>query len=153
MNVKYINPFLDAVKNTFRTAIFLPLDIGVPRVKKSKRTTHATSGFIKLSGDVTGCFAISLAQSTAIKIASALSHKKLEQLDGRCVNAIFRWVMMIAGEAKNLLDKENIKLFAPELALIQQPIDIPEGLPLIMIPCETQKNKFSIEIGIELLRN
>jgi len=88
MKADYINPFIVAAQNIFKSEIYLPLEIGKPLIKKNKRTTHAVSGIVGLSGGVDGCVAISFTESTAIELASALVGERFDDLNANCTEAV-----------------------------------------------------------------
>ncbi|MCB2141196.1 chemotaxis protein CheX [bacterium] len=149
MNADYINPFLAAAQNIFKTEIYLPLEIGTPLIKKNKRTTHEVSGIVYFGGDVTGCLAISLTESTAIKLASALIGERFEGLNSDCRDAIGEIVKMIADDAEKDFPNGKTTISVPEVVIGIQKVDYPEDLPMILIPCETIDGQFTIEIGIK----
>jgi hypothetical protein len=52
MDVKYINPFVKAVKKLFNTMIDVPFKLGTPNLKKGDTPDHEISSIIGLSGTV-----------------------------------------------------------------------------------------------------
>jgi len=98
---------------------------------------------------VTGCLAISLTESTAIKLASALIGERFEALNRDCTDAIGEIVKMIADDAEKGFPNGNTTISVPEVVMGRQKVDYPENLPMILIPCETIDGQFTIEIGIK----
>lgn len=149
MKADYINPFLAAVQNIFKTEIYLPLEIGTPLIKRNKRTTHAVSGIICLSGGANGCVAISFTESAAIELASTLVGERFKALDDDCTEAVGEIVKMIADDAEKDFPIKDTSFSAPEIVVSTHQVDCPEGLPIFLIPCETINGEFTIEIGIK----
>jgi chemotaxis protein CheX len=72
MDVKYINPFINAVKKLFNTMIDVPFKLGKPSLKKGSIPEYEISSIIGLSGTVTGCVVINLSKEIALQLVSAL---------------------------------------------------------------------------------
>ena len=96
MDVKYINPFVTAVKKLFNTMIEVPFKLGKPSLKKGNVPAYEISGIIGLSGTVTGCVVINLSQEIALQLVSALIGDEVSELDDDCTDAIGEIANMIA---------------------------------------------------------
>ncbi len=117
MKADYINPFLAAAQNIFKTEIYLPLEIGTPLIKRNKRTTHDVSGIVCLSGGANGCVAISFTESAAIELASALVGERFEALDSDCIEAVGEIVKMISDDAEKDFPIKNTSFSEPDITL------------------------------------
>jgi chemotaxis protein CheX len=100
MDVKYINPFITAVKKLFNTMIEVPFKLGKPSLKKGNVPEYEISSIIGLSGTVTGCVVINLSKEIALQLVSALIGDEVTELDDDCTDAIGEIANMIAGNAK-----------------------------------------------------
>ncbi len=149
MDIKYINPFITAVKNVFNTMIDVPLKLGKPFLKKDRLPPNEISAIIGLSGSVTGCVVINMSQKIAFELVSALVGDEVTELDDDCTDAIGEIANMIAGNAKTDFPGENNSISVPSVIIGQHEVSYPTGLPIITIPCETSNGQFLIEIAIK----
>ncbi|NQS99060.1 MAG: chemotaxis protein CheX [candidate division Zixibacteria bacterium] len=69
MNVKYINPFIEAVMNTMETILRVKPERLAPVLKDSSLTQGDISGIIGFtSKDISGAVALSFPTQTALKV-------------------------------------------------------------------------------------
>jgi chemotaxis protein CheX len=150
MDVRYVNPFLTAVKDVFETMIEVSFSVGKPCLKKDGIPSHEVSGIIGISGEVTGSVVISLSEKTALQLASALLGDQLTELDEDCVDAIGEIANMVAGSAKNAFPVGNTSLSVPTVVIGKHEVNYPSSIPIISIPCETSEGKFGVDIALKL---
>ena len=149
MDVKYINPFVTAVKKLFNTMIEVPFKLGKPSLKKGNVPTYEISGIIGLSGTVTGCVVINLSQEIALQLVSALIGDEVTELDDDCTDAIGEIANIIAGNAKTNFPSEGTSISVPSVVIGKHKVSYPSGLPIIAIPCITDKGELVIEIALK----
>jgi CheY-specific phosphatase CheX len=70
MDVRFINPFIVAIKNIFSTMVRTEVTVGKPRVRTEELRSADVSGVIGLSGDATGAVVLSFPRVVACKVAS-----------------------------------------------------------------------------------
>jgi chemotaxis protein CheX len=150
MDIRYINPFLTAVKNVFETMIDVSFSVGKPCLKKDGIPSHEVSSIIGISGDVTGSVVINLSEKTALQLASALLGDEVSQLDEDCVDAIGEIANMVAGSAKNGFPVGNTSLSVPTVVIGKHKVNYPSSIPIISIPCETSEGKFGVDIALKV---
>jgi chemotaxis protein CheX len=150
MDVRYINPFLTAVKDVFETMINVSFSIGKPCLKKDGIPPHEVSSIIGISGEVTGSVVINLSEKTALQLASALLGDEVSQLDEDCVDAIGEIANMVAGSAKNGFPVANTSLSVPTVVIGKHKVNYPSSIPIISIPCETSEGKFGVDIALKV---
>ncbi|MFO7986139.1 MAG: chemotaxis protein CheX [Desulfatiglandaceae bacterium] len=149
MDVRYINPFLAAVKEVFETMIEIPFTVGKPSLKKDGMPTHDVSSIIGISGNVTGCVVITLSEKTALQLASALIGDEIPEMDEDCIDAIGEIANMVAGSAKNGFPVANTSLSVPTVVLGKHQVNYPSAIPIISIPCETTEGMFGVDIALK----
>lgn len=149
MDVKYINPFVNAVKNLFNTMINVPFKLGKPSLKKSNEPEHEISGIIGLSGTVSGCVVINLSKAIALQLVSALIGDEVTELDDDCTDAIGEIANMIAGNAKTDFPSSGTTISVPSVVIGKHKVSYPSGLPIISIPCITDKGELVIEVALK----
>ncbi len=151
MDVRYINPFLTAVKEVFETMIQVSFTIGKPCLKKDGIPSHDVSSIIGITGEVAGSVVINFSAKTALQLASALLGDELSALDADCVDAIGEIANMVAGSAKNGFPVTNTSLSVPTVVVGKHKVSYPSSIPIISIPCETSEGKFSIDIALKII--
>ena len=149
MDVRYINPFLNAVTNVFETMIDIPLQIGKPALKAEPMPMYDISGIIGLSGGVTGCVVINLSESIALQLASALLDESYSEMDDDCTDAIGEIANMIAGNAKNEFPGSDSDISVPSIVIGKHKVAYPKGTPIISIPCRTDAGDFCVDIAFK----
>ena len=149
MDPQYIQPFVAAAKRVFDTMIEVPLSLGKPSLKKGNEVPYEVSGIIGLSGNVTGCVVISLSQEAAFHLVSALLGETVSELDEDCTDAIGEIANMIAGNAKTDFPSSGNSISVPTVVVGKHKVNYPSGVPIVNIPCKTEKGEVIIEIAIK----
>jgi chemotaxis protein CheX len=145
----YIKPFVVAVKNVFETMINVPFSLGRPSLKKGSEVPHEISSIIGLSGNVSGSVVISLSHDIAYQLASSLLDEKITELNEDCTDCIGEIANMIAGNAKTDFPTDNNNISVPSVVVGKHKVTYPSGLPIISIPCKTDKGEMVIEIAMK----
>jgi chemotaxis protein CheX len=146
----YIKPFVVAAKNVFETMINVPFSLGKPSLKTGSQVPpHEISSIIGLSGNVSGSVVISLSPEVAFLLVSALVGDEVTELDDDCIDAIGEIANMIAGNAKTDFPSGNNSISTPSVVVGKHKVKYPSGLPIITIPCITDKGEMFIEIALK----
>jgi chemotaxis protein CheX len=149
MDIRYINPFVAAAQNLFQTMINVPFKLGKPFLKKDRLPPHDISAVIGLSGSVSGCVVINLSEAMAFELVSALTGETVTQLNSDCTDAIGEIANMVAGNAKTDFPGTNNAISVPSVIIGKHEVSYPSGLPIIVIPLETDKGQLVIEVAIK----
>ncbi|MGB5984703.1 MAG: chemotaxis protein CheX [Desulfobacterales bacterium] len=149
MDVKYINPFLSAIHNIFSTMIDVPFTIEKPGMKNGSAPDFEISGIIGLSGDVSGVVVINLSEAIALQLASCLLGEEIQELDEDCTDAIGEIANMVAGNAKNNFPNPDTSISVPSVVIGKHKIKYPTGIPIITIPCKTDRGAFIVDIALK----
>ena len=149
MDVKYINPFINAVKKLFNTMIDVPFKLGKPCLKQGNVPEYEISGIIGLSGTVSGCVVINLSKEIALQLVSALISEEITELDDDCTDAIGEIANIIAGNAKTDFPSQGTSISVPSVVIGKHKVSYPSGLPIIAIPCITDKGELVIEVALK----
>ncbi len=145
----YIKPFVVAAKNVFETMINVPFTLGKPTLKKGNEVPHEISSIIGLSGNVSGSVVISLSHAVAFELVSALIGDEVTELDEDCTDAIGEIANMIAGNAKTDFPSRDNHISVPSVVVGKHHVSYPSGLPVISIPCITDKGEMVIEVALK----
>lgn len=150
MNVKFINPVLDAVQDVFETMVGMNVSAGKPALNKDKMPGYEVNGRIGLSGVVCGAICVSLPQSLSLKVASCMLEEEYKELDEDSIDALKEITNMIAGNAKSNFPGDNVEISVPDLILGRNTDIYPVGLPIISIPFFTDNEKFAVDIALKV---
>jgi len=150
MDPKYIQPFVVAVKKVFDTMINVPFSLGKPTLKNGNEVPHEISGIIGLSGNVSGCVVISLSSGVAFQLVSALLGEEINQMNDDCTDAIGEIANMIAGNAKTDFPGDGNSISVPSVVFGKHKVTYPSGIPIISIPCRTEKGDLIIEVALKI---
>jgi len=115
---KYIQPFISTCEKVFTDFCKTKVEPGRMffSTKDEFEKIWDISGLIGLSGQTTGAVAISLKDSSAIKITEILTGKKHEPFDDIVSDAVGEIINIIAGNVKKSFEEEfRIKISLPTI--------------------------------------
>ncbi len=150
MDIRYINPFMSAIQNVFKTMLSVEAVIGKPQVKKEVCQHADVSAIIGFSGAVTGTIVLSFPADLACKIASSFAGLEVDLKHPDLTDALGELANMVAGNAKAKLEGEDIRLSLPNV-VIGHDHHIPKSrsCPSIVIPCKLEWGGFVIEVSMK----
>jgi chemotaxis protein CheX len=99
MTEQHILPFVEAVRNTFRTMLEEDPAGTRPRAKLAPFPLYDISGVIGISGGLVGSAALSFPESTALKVVSRFVQGKFTQVNPEVTDGIGELVNIVAGSA------------------------------------------------------
>jgi chemotaxis protein CheX len=88
MDVRFINPFLDATENVLRTMAFVEPKVGKPYLKKDNAAKGDISGIIGLTGDLRGSLGLSFSEACIVRIVSNMLGESLTGIDNDVKDAV-----------------------------------------------------------------
>lgn len=149
MDVRYINPFLVAVKELLTTMIGLPFESETPVLNGTRSAAFDISGIIGLSGPITGCVVISLPERLAIRMASGLLGDTLDSFDDDAIDAFGEITNMIVGNAKSNFPEDGCTISAPSVVMGRHEVAVPSSVPVITIPCDIGGDPLHIDVAFQ----
>ncbi|MHC4871340.1 MAG: chemotaxis protein CheX [Planctomycetota bacterium] len=106
INVEFINPFIEATKNVFKTMVGIEVEREKLYLKEDHKMYGDISGVMGLSGSATGSVVISMNTSLALQaVASMLGEEVMEEITPETCDAVGELINMISGQAKASLTK------------------------------------------------
>ncbi|MEM8865291.1 MAG: chemotaxis protein CheX [Planctomycetota bacterium] len=150
MKVEHINPFLNAVSNTFATMLSADarrgdLSLGDPRVR-----TYPISGIIGLSGNASGTVVINMSNEVALAAASTMLMEEMTEVNDDVLDAVGEIVNMIAGQAKTDLSEFELSMSLPNVVTgLGHEVRFPSATPPLCVPFETDHGPLRLEVGFE----
>ncbi|PIE61958.1 MAG: chemotaxis protein CheX [Desulfobacterales bacterium] len=149
MDVKLINPFINATINVLETMAFMTVEPGKPYLKKGNLAVGDVSGVIGLTGVANGTIAVTFEESCILLVVSNMLGEKMDSLNEDIADAVGELTNMISGQARKELEEVGkvFKAAIPSVITgkghsIKHYVDGPK----IAIPFKTKGGEFTIEV-------
>ncbi|UCE60021.1 MAG: chemotaxis protein CheX [Phycisphaerales bacterium] len=153
MDVRYINPFVSSIKNTFETMCMLRVSVGKPELKSGKEPLSDVSAVIGFSGDAAGSVVLHFDFEAASKIASSFAQIEITPDHDDFADALGELANMIAGGAKSQFEGLSISISLPNVIVgPDHNVSASKNAPRIIIPCNTNAGTLQVEIGMVLAK-
>ncbi len=150
MDVRYINPFVAAVRHVFKTMLKTEILVSKPRIKDQASPATDLSAIIGLSGPVTGSVTLRFSRQVAVRIASAFAGTQLSiYQQAELADALGELTNMVAGQAKAKLPHSEINISLPRVVQ-GDARQVPEAnvSPVVVLPCDSALGRFSVEVTL-----
>ncbi len=152
MDVKLVNPFINATINVLETMAFMTVDAGKPYLKKDDVAIGDVSGILGLTGVANGTIAVTFEEKCILAIVSNMFGETMSELNSEIADAVGELTNMISGQARRELGEMGRVLKAAIPSVVtgrgHSIIHFTNG-PKIAIPFETNNGKFTIEVCFE----
>ncbi|MDR0304902.1 MAG: chemotaxis protein CheX [Chitinispirillales bacterium] len=150
MDVKFINPFLKATNETFKTMIGIEPTMEKPIVKSNAEHSHDVSGVIGLSGEAQGSIAISFSKITALRVVSKMLGSELTAVNSDLTDGIGEIANIIAGYSKQYLTDYKVSVSLPNVVVGSgHELVAPSGVSTIVVPYKCEFGEFAVEIALK----
>ncbi len=150
MDVKIINPFLEAAVNVLKTMAMMDPKPGKPFLKNDAVAIGDVSGIIGITGDAQGSMSISFSEECIKTIVTNLFGIPVNEINEEVRDAVGELTNMICGDARRRLEANNVSLQAGTPTVVagkNHSITHVHSGPCIAIPFETQSGNFVIEVA------
>jgi len=148
MRVEFINPFVAATQDVFRTMLNCSIVRGPLSLNLAQTSMYEVSGLIGISGACRGMVVVSLGGETAIRAAEVMLGSRPAELDADVIDAIGELTNMIAGGAKTRLEQYELAIGLPTVICGSgQRIMYPSGTSPIVIPFDSDIGPLSVQVG------
>ncbi len=152
MDVKMINPFINATVNVLETMAFTKVRAGNPYLKKDQVAQGDVSGVIGLMGKVSGTISVSFTEKSILSIVSSMLGEEIKELNEEIKDAVGEITNMISGQARLKLEEvgRSLKAAIPTVIMGKDHSIIHiTSSPIIAIPFSTDNGEFTIEVCFE----
>lgn len=151
MDVRYINPFVRAIRNVFTTMLKVDVAIQKPCLRTDGRACADVSGVIGFSGDAAGCVVLTFPRGVAEKVASRFAGAPIVVNSLDMVDAIGELANMVAGNAKKDFEGVNIGISLPSVVMgPEHTIWQSREVPRLVIPCGSSLGGFFVEVALRV---
>jgi chemotaxis protein CheX len=151
MDVRYVNPFIRAIRNVFSTMLKTEVNVQKPHLKHDGRASADVSGVIGFTGDATGCVVLSFPKDVACKTASTFAGIEITLDSPDLVDAIGELANMVAGNAKKDFEGARISISLPSVIIgVDHIVGQSRMVPRLVIPCCSPLGDFYVEVAMKV---
>jgi chemotaxis protein CheX len=97
MDATLVNPFIEGTLHILDTTAFVKVKPEPPFLKKNRKAHGDISGFIEISGDLSGTAAISFSKKSILGIVSAMFGEEMTEINEEINDAVGEISNMVAG--------------------------------------------------------
>jgi chemotaxis protein CheX len=152
MDVKLINPFINATLNVLQTMAFIKCQAGKPYLKKDNVAQGDVSGVIGFTGERNGTVSVTFDELCILKVVSNMFGEEMKDLNDEVSDAVGEITNMISGQARKELE-ETGRLFHGAIPTVitgkNHKIESTTKGPKIAIPFATDAGTFTIVVCLE----
>jgi len=152
LDVKIINPFINATLNVLETMAFIKSKAQKPYLKKDNAAKGDVSGVVGFTGETNATVFITFDESCIVKVVSNMFGEQIDEINDEIIDAVGELTNMISGQARRELEEIG-KVFQGGIPSVvsgknHELKSMTKG-PKIAIPFKTEFGSFTIEVVIE----
>lgn len=152
MDVKLVNPFINATINVLETMAFMTVNAGKPYLKKDNVAVGDVSGILGLTGVANGTIAVTFEEKCILSVVSNMFGETMSELNNEIADAVGELTNMISGQARRELGEMG-KVFKAAIPSViigrNHSVTHFTNGPKIAIPFNTDNGDFTIEVCFE----
>ena len=152
MDVKMMNPFINATLNVLQTMAFVTAEAEKPYLKKDHNAQGDVSGVIGFTGEANGTVYVTFDESCILAIVSSMFGESVPEINKDIEDAVGELTNMISGQARKELEEAN-RVFRGAIPTVisgkQHKLSSMTKGPKIAIPFRTEAGGFTIEVCLE----
>jgi chemotaxis protein CheX len=152
LNVDYINPFIEAVVNTFQTMASIVPQREKVFLKGEGEEVYGVSGIIGLGGEATGAVVLNFPESVAIAAVGKFVGEEFRSITSGVVDGVGELTNIIAGDAKNRLIQKGYKfeIGLPKIVTGRNYITAQNrSVPCIVVAFTCEIGRFCLEVSLK----
>ncbi len=152
MDVKLVNPFINATINVLETMAFITVVAGKPYLKSDNVAIGDVTGVLGLTGIANGTISVTFEEECILTVVSNMFGETMKELNNEIADAVGELTNMISGQARRELEEMG-KVFKAAIPSVvtgrdHTIIHYTDG-PKIAIPFITKNGEFTIEVCFE----
>ncbi len=151
MDVRFINPFIEATTDVLTTMAGIKPQEGKPFLKKNDLASGDVSGIIGFTGGATGSMALSFSEAAIVRIVSNMLGEEILEINGDIKDAVGEITNMISGVARKKIESGGLTIEAAIPTIVagkNHSVNHVLGGPSIIIPFQTEAGPFAIDVCI-----
>lgn len=149
MDVKYINPFINAAQTVFKTMLGFEAKMGKPILKTERTTSGDISGIMGLAGDRKGTLCISFHDKGALFVFKTLVGEECDKVNSEVVDSIGELTNIISGQARKEFEQAGLNLKAAiPMVVVGKNVEVNfiTKIPIISLPFYFSVNNGNQEV-------
>jgi chemotaxis protein CheX len=152
MDVRYINPFIQAVQHVFKTMLDAEIFVSKPSLKDSNVPHADVSAIIGYTGNATGSVSLCFSKQSATKVASKFADMELTFEDSvELGDALGELANMVAGQAKAKLPADSVSISLPRVVMGHDLVVVTSRrAPVVQLQCDSNVGRFTVEVMMEM---
>lgn len=152
MQVKYIQPFVNATIRVFKEFLNADITAGQPFIfnHNENKYCYDISGIIGIAGHTLGIVVVSFPKMVALDLASRITGEKIKIFDDTVIDLVGEIVNIIAGNAKKGLEQYQLVISLPSIVKgVNHQITGVSGVPMIGIPFSAIKGDIYLFVSLK----
>lgn len=152
MDVKIINPFLEAAIHVLKLMAQTDAKPGKPFLRKEDHALGDVSAIIGITGAAQGSMALTFTEPCIKAVVSNLLGSTIEELDDEVKDAVGELTNMICGDARRRLAESGITLHAGIPTIVagkRHSIKHVADGPRLAVPFDTSEGSFVVEVAFK----
>jgi chemotaxis protein CheX len=152
MDVKLVNPFIEATLHVLSSLAFTRAKAGKPFLKKDSIASGDVSGIVGLSGEARGTISVSFSEESILAIVGNMFGEPVKEINDEVKDAVGEILNIVSGQARQKLEAMGRSLKGAIPTVItgkNHAISHITKQPIVAIPFETDNGHFTIEVCIE----
>ena len=150
MDVTLVNPFIEGTLHILDTTAFVKVAPEPPYLKTDSFTQGDITGFLEISGDLTGTAAITFSEKSILGIVSAMFGEEMTELNDEIADAVGEISNMVAGHVTTKIAELDKKIKVKFVEIIMGSRNaishVAAGEHVISIPFRSTKGKVLLEV-------
>jgi len=150
MNVKFLNPFIDAAIEVLQAEVNLKVNRGGLDLQKSALTTDDVTILIHLVGGVYGLVLFSMPETTGMRIVSSIMGQEFTQFTSLAQSGVAELGNVITGRATIKLYQAGFQSnISPPAVITGKGVQISTlDFPRIVVPLSTDMGNLTIHLAL-----
>ncbi len=152
MKVEYINAFIKATQEVFKTMLQVDIKTGQPYIKSSPYVADSLIIVLGITGEIKGQASINMNENLAKTFASTMMMgMPVEELDELSKSALSELSNMIMGNAATLLFNIGVEVdITPPTLMIGSNVQISSGaMTTVCVPLICELGEFILDLSIK----
>ena len=152
MDVRMINPFIEATLHVLETMASTKSEGGKPYLKKDQVAKGDVSAIIGLTGDAKGTISVSFTEKSILSIVSNMFSQEMKDMNEEIKDAVGEISNMISGQARQKLNELGWSFKAAIPTVVMGKNHVVTHFThekIIAIPFQTEHGGFTIEVCFE----
>jgi chemotaxis protein CheX len=152
LDVKIINPFINATLNVLETMAFIKAEAQKPYLKKDNVAKGDVSGIVGITGETNGTVFITFDESCIVRVVSNMFGEPIHEINDDIKDAVGELTNMISGQARKELEEIG-QVFQGAIPSVvsgkNHELMSVTGGPKIAVPFKTDFGNFTIELALD----